>query len=264
VGKGVSNCGVNNVSGGKSKDDPYYKPLFKPSKSYPKPPIQIPPTRVPRNAKRLVLPHKVMKKILQKGKHSPIFWYDCDGCGNLFPSKRKRRHPAVFCDDPECLKKHRQHRFGGKPNSPEQGRKHSRHLKKKYKDPEFRKRMRRIHRDPELNRRRSEAHKKLWAKKKRKRDSVDEDIERFYMSSDWRKQTKRVQKRDNHACQACGEARPKAKRLSGHHVYALRAWIEDGNSPEDYPDELVKTLCNKCHPSTDAQQGNWRPPRAPS
>jgi 5-methylcytosine-specific restriction endonuclease McrA len=261
----ISYIGVILLSGGGGKVDPYYqKPLFKPTKSYPKPPIQL-PSRIPsEDEKVLPIPPELMKRIQAVGKQSPLYWYDCDGCGKLFPSSYKRRAQNTFCGNPECIKQHRQKLFGGKPHSEDQKKKQSKILKKKYENPDYRARLRRIHQNPELNKRRSKAHKKRWVGKRKKRDSIDDQIRAFYTSSDWRKQSKRVQKRDNYTCQACGRKKSDIKCLNGHHVYRLRSWIEDGNEPEDYPDELVVPLCEKCHPSTDSQEGDWRPPKSPS
>jgi hypothetical protein len=161
------------------------------------------------------------------------------------------------------LKKHRQKMFSGLPPPEAQIKSASKKIRENYQDPKYREQMRRTHRDPQLNRRRSEAQKKSWESRKRKRNEIDDKLEAFYHSSDWRRTTKQIQERDGHSCQACGRHKSEVRRQSAHHMYPLRDWMEDGHAPEDYPHEWLRTLCKNCHPSTDAQTSIFKWPREP-
>jgi hypothetical protein len=54
------------------------------------------------------------------------------------------------------------------------------------------------------------------------------------------------------------------RRWRSHHKYPHRKWIIDGYRPEDYPDDWLATVCGRCHPATDKQNGEFKEPRAPS
>lgn len=54
----------------------------------------------------------------------------------------------------------------------------------------------------------------------------------------WQKKRLHILERDNWSCCACGDAE---RNLQVHHIiYAKR-------DPWDYPDEVLQTLCEKCH-----------------
>jgi hypothetical protein len=264
------------LSGGSSKVDPYYeKAPPKRKRNIPvdpntldhkgrKKPLELPPAKTTGPVKEMRLPPGLFDRILKAGWKSKLLWYKCDSCGNLFPlGSQRRRHGKFTFDSPECRKRHRQRLYSGLPPPKTQIESQSRKLKDKYKDPEFRERMRRVHRDPQLNKRRSEAHKRRWEGKRRKRTNLDDQTRGWYTSSDWRRQSKRTLKRDGYTCQGCSKGKRDAKSLGAHHMYPLRKWIEDGNKPEDYPEKWLATVCERCHPATDSQGGLFKRPRAP-
>jgi len=57
-------------------------------------------------------------------------------------------------------------------------------------------------------------------------------------SPKWKKKRSAILKRDNHACQKCGDT----NNLQVHHCY-----YESGLKPWEYPGESLITLCNHCH-----------------
>jgi 5-methylcytosine-specific restriction endonuclease McrA len=58
------------------------------------------------------------------------------------------------------------------------------------------------------------------------------------LSPKWKKKRTAILKRDNNACQNCGDT----NQLQVHHCY-----YESGLKPWEYPDESLVTLCNDCH-----------------
>lgn len=89
------------------------------------------------------------------------------------------------------------------------------------------------------------------------KDGRSSERQRHYSSSKWHRQRDRVAERDNHTCQGCGWNEEEAGTLSGHHIEPLRTTRFDWN---DYPDELVVTLCEKCHHKSESQPGRFKTP----
>lgn len=262
------------MSGEKANVDPYYEKAPKKRRmNIPydperidekglKKPLELPPVRYCGPIKELAVNPDFFRELTKPRQKGGLWWYDCDTCGNIY-LRRKRATGKFTFDSPECLKEHRQKLYSGLPIPEAQRRHYSKTQKEKYKDSAFSERMKKIHRDPQLNKQRSEAHKKRWMSKKRKRTNIDDQIAGFYISSDWRKQSKRILKRDGHTCQACGITKGRKTRLGAHHTYPLRNWIKDGHKPEEYPDDWLSTICGRCHPATDSQDGDFKQPRAP-
>ena len=67
------------------------------------------------------------------------------------------------------------------------------------------------------------------------------NYERLLKTPEWREYSKTIIKRDNCTCQICHQKKSEHE-LQVHH----KKYIE-GNDPWDHPQELVETLCNKCH-----------------
>ena len=70
--------------------------------------------------------------------------------------------------------------------------------------------------------------------------------ERYYQDT----QSKRVRKRDNYTCEACGQ-RMRESDMHCHHIVPKAKWWRI----EHYPDEWCATLCNSCHKVTGLQKG---------
>lgn len=60
----------------------------------------------------------------------------------------------------------------------------------------------------------------------------------------WKAKTIQIKKRDGHKCRNCGTN----KYLSVHHrQYHFILSLNQFKNPWDYPEDLLITLCNKCH-----------------
>ena len=88
-------------------------------------------------------------------------------------------------------------------------------------------------------------------------DGRSSERQKFYRSWIWRKQRGRVLYRDDRTCQGCGWTEDEAGPLEGHHIDPLRDTEYDWNR---YPDDLVASLCDVCHPKSDKQEGRMRWP----
>ena len=88
-------------------------------------------------------------------------------------------------------------------------------------------------------------------------DGRSSERQKFYRGWIWRKQRGRVLYRDNRTCQGCGWTEDEAGPLEGHHIDPLRETEYDWNR---YPDDLVASLCDVCHPKSDKQEGRMRWP----
>lgn len=88
-------------------------------------------------------------------------------------------------------------------------------------------------------------------------DGRSSERQSFYRSYIWQQQRERVSERDKHTCQGCGRTEEEVGSLSGHHIEPLRTTKFDW---ADYPDELVVTLCKKCHNKSDSQPGRFKKP----
>jgi 5-methylcytosine-specific restriction endonuclease McrA len=133
--------------------------------------------------------------------------------------------------------------------------------KKDWQNPDYRKRQQDADQRPDVRRKRSKA--RLGANNPRWKGGRRSEAEAFRRTKAWKVQSNRVQKRDNDTCQSCGRKRGEVKGMGGHHVYPLQDYINDGQDPYEYPDPLVETLCNQCHPSSDAREGLMKCPRPP-
>ena len=80
---------------------------------------------------------------------------------------------------------------------------------------------------------------------------------RFYRDWRWRRQAERVKERDNRTCQGCGWTESEVRRLDVHHIDPISDSDQD---PFDYPDDLLATLCEKCHSTTEYQDGDMKYP----
>lgn len=66
----------------------------------------------------------------------------------------------------------------------------------------------------------------------------------------WAKRSREIMERDNFTCQLCGK---KHTRLNVHHIRYIKEldyW--------DYPDELLMTVCEKCHAKIHGKQINTK------
>ncbi len=88
-------------------------------------------------------------------------------------------------------------------------------------------------------------------------DGRSSERQKFYRGRIWRNQRGRVLCRDNRTCQGCGWTENEAGPLEGHHIDPLRDTEYDWNK---YPDDLVASLCDVCHPKTDKQGGRMKWP----
>jgi 5-methylcytosine-specific restriction endonuclease McrA len=87
---------------------------------------------------------------------------------------------------------------------------------------------------------------------KRKRVPSPADLYRY--KKEWKKKSKEILERDNHACVECGSTHG----LDAHHSYPLNDWIDDGHDP----DEWLMTLDKSCHSKADMSDGVFKyPPR---
>ncbi|UCE09744.1 MAG: HNH endonuclease, partial [Candidatus Thorarchaeota archaeon] len=82
--------------------------------------------------------------------------------------------------------------------------------------------------------------------------------QRFYRSWKWRAQAEQIKKRDNSTCQGCGWDESEVERIGVHHVKPLENWDGDWH---DYPDEMLATLCEKCHSKTECQERDLKWPQ---
>jgi hypothetical protein len=90
---------------------------------------------------------------------------------------------------------------------------------------------------------------------------VSGERQRFYRSWHWRMQSERVMNRDDHTCQGCGwtksEVEKRDEKMDVHHVKPLEKWEGDEN---DYPDDLLTTLCRVCHSKSEYQDEELKGP----
>lgn len=93
------------------------------------------------------------------------------------------------------------------------------------------------------------------------KDAKDQ-AEAYRRSGEWKRTSKRIMKRDGHTCQACGSTRKQVKQMDAHHVKKLADWMYEGNDPNDYPDNLLATLCHKCHGHTEGQKSEYKWPKS--
>jgi len=61
----------------------------------------------------------------------------------------------------------------------------------------------------------------------------------FLLDPRWLKKRKKILKRDNYCCTACGSN----ENLQVHHTYYLKCHV----FPWSYPDDSLLTVCDKCH-----------------
>jgi len=61
-------------------------------------------------------------------------------------------------------------------------------------------------------------------------------------------------------CKSCGKKGQDGGNLGVHHTYPLNQWIDDGEDPNDYPDDWLMTLDKSCHSKADAQDGDFKLP----
>jgi hypothetical protein len=62
-----------------------------------------------------------------------------------------------------------------------------------------------------------------------------------YKDARWQKKRLEIMNRDGWACVSCG-AEGEGVTLNVHHAY-----YESGKAPWEYPDDVLNTLCEKCH-----------------
>jgi 5-methylcytosine-specific restriction endonuclease McrA len=160
--------------------------------------------------------------------------------------------------------------------TPEFREKHKKAAKEVASRPEWRKKQSEAHRGkkrpPEVGRKISaakmghpvsdETRKKLSEANKGENSSFYKDgrsseRQQFYRSWIWRKQRERVLERNNRTCQGCGWTENEVKKLEAHHIDPLR---ETEHSWNNYPDDLVASLCETCHPPTDSQGERMKGP----
>ncbi|NWF96383.1 MAG: HNH endonuclease [Candidatus Thorarchaeota archaeon] len=96
------------------------------------------------------------------------------------------------------------------------------------------------------------------------REASNRAIE-YEKGREWRRKRKEIHERDNHTCQGCGRSPDKVNgvRLAVHHIVPLAQWIYEGRDPSEYPDDLLVTVCKKCHSIADAGRGRMKYVRPP-
>ena len=67
------------------------------------------------------------------------------------------------------------------------------------------------------------------------------NYKRLLKRPEWKEYRKTILERDNYTCQICNEKKSEHE-LRAHHKKYIK-----GNAPWDHPQELVETLCYKCH-----------------
>ena len=83
------------------------------------------------------------------------------------------------------------------------------------------------------------------------RGGVSTESARYLRSWEWRRKSAEIRRRDDDTCQACGWRLGEVKRLGVHHIDPRRL---TKYGPDDYPDGLLTTLCDRCHAKTEQQK----------
>lgn len=272
------------MSGGNSNDDPYYqKDSPKRSKSKKEP-------LVPKTYKNAVKPKRIEKipPCPEYPRGKTFYFYDCDNCGKEIKSSERRRWSHVF-HDRNC----QYEAFKKLWTTPEYRQRTTQAIRKATQTPEYRKKMSEIGKEvssrPEWKEKQSKAHKgkkrppevgrkvseskmghEVSEETRRKlaeaargdksyfwKGGVSSKRQRYYRSWTWRKTAEGIKRRDNHTCQGCGWKKDEVAKLGVHHIDPL----EDTEYDErNYPDELLVTLCEVCHPKSEYQDGQMKWP----
>ncbi len=244
------------MSGGSSKDNPYYEkypPISKEKrivykKKKRKKPIKLPKREPTRPIK--VIPLPPFRNLIAGRNKSKLLWYKCDNCDCYFPvrTSRMKKSEFGFCGK-ECQAAFQSQRLQGHV-IPQETRdkisdtKKGIRQKNKPKNNEGRPR-----KNPG-----TEPRNPVWYQK------AMELAEAYRNSGEWRRKSKEIRERDNDTCQGCGFNRDEVPLLGVHHVKKLAEWIYEGNDPSEYPDNLLVTLCHNCHSPTEMQKDEYKWP----